>query len=179
MHSHRNTITDNKTSENAPVNIFYVKWDIYFHFKKGIQSTISTCNCNCKHIIRNCNNALNVKKPHLLPKLLFAARIVPFCILPKKKDLGSFSVLDSSWEKTACIHMFRHSSSRKQSGYSPPATWRWLLYFNPWRVFRHCLFGYYLTKTKTMAESIYTSQNDHRMVPKTLSWFSLLGETHR
>lgn len=111
MHSHRNIITDNEAFENAPVNIFYVKRVIYFHFKKGIQATISIHNCNCKHVIRNCNKELNVKKPHLLPKLLFAARILPFCILLNKKSQGLFSVLETSWEETACIHMLRHSSS--------------------------------------------------------------------
>lgn len=78
------------------MNIFYVKRVIYFHFKKGIQSTGSLPSCNCKHIIRNCNNDLNVKTPHLLPRLLFAARILPFCIFlnknkQKKKEASTRS----------------------------------------------------------------------------------------
>lgn len=155
MHSHRNIITENEASENAPVNIFCVKWAIYFHFKKGIQSTVSIHNRNCKHIIRNCNNELNVKKPHLLPKLLSAARILPSCIFLNKKGQGSFSVLETSWEETACIHMLRHSSSWKQSGCIPPAAWKGLLYcVNPRTVFRQCLHECQLTRTKTMAGSI-------------------------
>lgn len=144
MYSHRKIITANEASENAPVNIFYVKRVIYFHFKKILQSTGSLPNCNCKHIIRNCNNDLNVKKPHLLPRLLFAARILPFCIFlnktktkHKKKGQRSFAVLETSWEETACIHMLRHSSSRKQSDCIPHAAWKWLLHcVNPWAVFR-------------------------------------------
>lgn len=121
MHNHRNITTDNEASENAPLNIFGIKCDIYFQFTKRVQSTISIHNCNCKHLIRNCDNELNVKKPHLLPKLLFAARVLPFCTWLNKKGQGSFSVCKTSWEETACIHMFRHSSSRKQSGCIPPA----------------------------------------------------------
>lgn len=152
MHTHRNITTDNEEPENAPLNIFCVKWDI--HFTTGIQSTISIHKSNCKHLIRNCNNELNVKKPHLLPKLLSAARVLSFCTWLNKKGQGSFPVCKASWEETACTHMLGHSSSWKQSGCIPPAAWRWLLYcVSPWAACRHCLGGCCLARTKNVAGS--------------------------
>lgn len=174
MHSHQNITTDNEAPENASLNIFCLKWDIYFHFTKWVQSTTSIHSHNCKHLIRNCDNELNVKKPHLLPKLLFAVRVLSFCTSLNKKGQGSFSACKTSWEETACTHMLGHSSSSKQSGCIPPAAWKRLLNcVNPW------VQTLSLTRTKTTAGSTQESQDYHRidrMVPNPFLCYWLVDK---
>lgn len=180
MHSQRNMTTDNEAPENVPENIFCIKWDIYYHFTKGIQSAISTHNHNCKHLIRNCDNELNVKKPHLLPKLLFAAEFSPSVHGQTKRARALSSACKTSWEETACTHMLRHSSCWKQRGCIPPAAWKRLLHcVNPWAACRHCLGGCCLTRTKTMAGSTWESQDEHgidRMVPNPFLCYWLVDK---
>lgn len=90
MHSHRNITTDNEAPENAPLNIFCIKWDIYFHFTEGIQSTISTHNHNCKHLIRNCNNELTLRNHICSPQSYCLLQSSLLLYMAKQKGPGLF-----------------------------------------------------------------------------------------